>query len=126
MTDEKLKTAVARFHDVALWVVENGTPSAEQSVALRKLLEAKDAAVRNVLERVREDARTTATAAAACAGIRKKVADGDFKVQRDAATAMHALREAKDAADEEARTAAVVVGSPPYSPREGGEEPELD
>lgn len=37
------------FHDLAWEITENTDKSAEQSVALRKLLEAKDAAVRALL-----------------------------------------------------------------------------
>lgn len=38
------------FADLALFIVENTSQSPEQSVALRKLLESKDAAVRAKLE----------------------------------------------------------------------------
>lgn len=38
------------FHDLAYHIAETLTPGAERTVALRKLLEAKDAAVRAYLE----------------------------------------------------------------------------
>lgn len=40
-----------QFGALAEWVVDNTPPGAEQSTALRKLLEAKDAAVRAALDR---------------------------------------------------------------------------
>lgn len=45
---EKLRNVSRLFHDLAVQVAEL-PPGAERSVALRKLLEAKDAAVRSVL-----------------------------------------------------------------------------
>jgi hypothetical protein len=44
-----LAAVSARFESLATWVAENLPGSAEQSTALRKLLEAKDAAVRAAL-----------------------------------------------------------------------------
>jgi len=43
---EKLQAVSRRFFSVANFVVENCEPGPERDVALRKLLEAKDAAVR--------------------------------------------------------------------------------
>ena len=43
---EPLMDVSKRFHAVALWVVENLDEGPERSNALRKLLEAKDSAVR--------------------------------------------------------------------------------
>jgi len=37
------------FGELAIWIQDNLKPSAEKSVALRKLLEAKDAAVRTIV-----------------------------------------------------------------------------
>ena len=42
----QLKEVASPFHRVAAWLVSNLPPSAERSAALRKLLEAKDCAVR--------------------------------------------------------------------------------
>jgi hypothetical protein len=47
---EPLQDVSKRFCDIAVWVEDNLPPCAEKSVALRKLLEAKDAAVRARLE----------------------------------------------------------------------------
>lgn len=46
---EHLQAASRPFHATASWVDQNIPNSAEKSVALRKLLEAKDAAVRAAL-----------------------------------------------------------------------------
>ena len=43
---EKLQEVSRPFHDLASLVVDMSPPSAERTVALRKLLESKDAAVR--------------------------------------------------------------------------------
>lgn len=43
---EHLQTASKPFGDLANWVCENVTSGPERTVALRKLLEAKDACVR--------------------------------------------------------------------------------
>lgn len=40
-----------QFHALALWMVDNLPPGPERTTALRKLLEAKDAAVRAELDR---------------------------------------------------------------------------
>lgn len=47
---ENLKDISRQFANVANWVVEKLPRNAERSVALRKLLEAKDAAVRAALQ----------------------------------------------------------------------------
>lgn len=44
-----LQAASARFGELAEYIVANYPPNAERTVALRKLLEAKDCAVRAVL-----------------------------------------------------------------------------
>ena len=44
-----LRTVSQSFCDLAMWVVEHVPDSPERTVALRKLLEAKDAAVRAAL-----------------------------------------------------------------------------
>lgn len=46
----KLQTVSKQFHDLAWQVEGNIPPSPEKSTALRKLLEAKDAAVRAALD----------------------------------------------------------------------------
>jgi hypothetical protein len=43
---DELKAISRPFGDLAAWLVDNLPRNAERSVALRKLLEAKDAAVR--------------------------------------------------------------------------------
>jgi hypothetical protein len=43
---QHLQETSAMFHDVAQWVVATLPPNPERTVALRKLLEAKDCAVR--------------------------------------------------------------------------------
>lgn len=50
LTNPRLQAVVAEFAQLAQYVVDYLPRSAEQSVALRKLLEAKDAAVRAALE----------------------------------------------------------------------------
>ncbi|MBX3448226.1 MAG: hypothetical protein KF777_01630 [Planctomycetaceae bacterium] len=47
---ERLREVSRRFHHLAVELVEMLPPSAERTVCLRKLLEAKDAAVRSALE----------------------------------------------------------------------------
>ena len=47
---EKLAAASKPFCDLAVHVVENYPAGPERTVALRKLLEAKDCAVRSLLE----------------------------------------------------------------------------
>lgn len=47
---EKLQDVSIRFCDLALWVDKNLPSGPEKSTALRKLLEAKDAAVRATLD----------------------------------------------------------------------------
>lgn len=44
-----LQPTSQRFHDLAHWIALNVPDSAEKTVALRKLLESKDAAVRGML-----------------------------------------------------------------------------
>lgn len=44
-----LQRVSAPFHDLAAQIVDTLSPSAERTVALRKLLESKDAAVRAAL-----------------------------------------------------------------------------
>jgi hypothetical protein len=44
-----LQDVSRRFHVLALWIVDEVEPGPERTVALRKLLEAKDAAVRAVV-----------------------------------------------------------------------------
>lgn len=46
---ERLQKISWAFHDTAWWLEENLPAGPEKSVALRKLLEAKDAAVRSVV-----------------------------------------------------------------------------
>ena len=46
---ERLQANSKPFHDLARQIVSNIPPSAERTVALRKLLESKDAAVRAAL-----------------------------------------------------------------------------
>ena len=46
---EHLQTQSAEFAKLAVFIVARAEPSAERAVALRKLLESKDAAVRSVL-----------------------------------------------------------------------------
>lgn len=46
---ERLQDASRPFGVLAEWLCENSQPGPERTVALRKLLEAKDAAVRSVL-----------------------------------------------------------------------------
>jgi len=46
---ESLQTISRAFSDLANWMVEHVPPGAERTVALRKLLEGKDAAVRAAL-----------------------------------------------------------------------------
>lgn len=41
-----LQAISARFHDLAHWITDNLPNNPERTVALRKILEAKDAAVR--------------------------------------------------------------------------------
>lgn len=43
---EELQSISQRFHDNALWIEDNLPSNAEKTTALRKLLEAKDCAVR--------------------------------------------------------------------------------
>jgi ferritin-like protein len=43
---QHLQETSAMFHDVAQWIVATLPPNTERTVALRKLLEAKDCAVR--------------------------------------------------------------------------------
>lgn len=45
-----LKMYSRPFHDLAMWIVEEFPSNPERTVALRKLLEAKDCAVRAKLE----------------------------------------------------------------------------
>lgn len=45
----RLREVSMQFAKIAVWIVRNTNRSAEQSVALRKLLESKDAAVRAAL-----------------------------------------------------------------------------
>jgi hypothetical protein len=47
---QRLRAVSKRFEDLANWVVSNLPRSAERTVALRKLLEGKDAAVRACLD----------------------------------------------------------------------------
>jgi len=47
---EKLATASARFASLAIEIIGTQPATAERTVCLRKLLEAKDCAVRNLLE----------------------------------------------------------------------------
>lgn len=47
---EKLQAVSIRFCDIAIWVDKTLPQGAEKSTALRKLLEAKDAAVRAALD----------------------------------------------------------------------------
>ena len=44
-----LQEVSKRFHDLALWLTFGYARTPERTVALRKLLESKDAAVRNAL-----------------------------------------------------------------------------
>lgn len=44
-----LQEVSKKFHDLALWLTFGYPRTAERTVALRKLLESKDAAVRNAL-----------------------------------------------------------------------------
>jgi hypothetical protein len=44
----RLREVSMKFHELAQWLVDNTPDGPELSVALRKLLEAKDAAVRHV------------------------------------------------------------------------------
>jgi hypothetical protein len=46
---DHLQTISREFMDLANWIVEKVPPGAERTVALRKLLEGKDAAVRAAL-----------------------------------------------------------------------------
>jgi hypothetical protein len=46
---EKLQDVSKKFNELANFIAENIPPGPEQTVALRKLLEAKDAAVRAVV-----------------------------------------------------------------------------
>jgi hypothetical protein len=46
---EKLAATSRKFEEVAQWLIQNVPDSAERQVALRKLLEGKDAAVRAML-----------------------------------------------------------------------------
>lgn len=46
---EHLQVISRPFHQTALWMVNNLDPSAERTAGLRKLLEAKDCAVRAAL-----------------------------------------------------------------------------
>lgn len=48
---DHLKEASRPFHATAIWVDQNLTEGAEKATALRKLLEAKDCAVRAALEK---------------------------------------------------------------------------
>lgn len=48
---DDLQLISKRFHDLAHWVAETLPSNAERTVALRKLLEAKDCAVRAHLSR---------------------------------------------------------------------------
>ena len=52
-----LRSYSARFHELACYVASNLPQSAETSTCLRKLLEAKDAAVRAIVEREFPDDR---------------------------------------------------------------------
>lgn len=45
-----LQEVSKKFHELAQWIDGNVPQTAEQTVALRKLLEAKDCAVRAVVE----------------------------------------------------------------------------
>jgi hypothetical protein len=49
LANERLKTVSKQFYDLAVYVDSELPESAESSTALRKLLEAKDAAVRAAL-----------------------------------------------------------------------------
>ena len=49
LKDDRLKEVSKQFADLAEWVDSELPESAESTVALRKLLEAKDAAVRSAL-----------------------------------------------------------------------------
>ena len=51
---EHLQTVSREFEEMARWLVENVPGSAEHTVALRKLLESKDAAVRAALDGLSE------------------------------------------------------------------------
>lgn len=48
---DHLKIVSREFHKLAHWMEQNLPRNAERTVALRKLLEAKDAAVRSKLEK---------------------------------------------------------------------------
>lgn len=48
-----LRDVSIRFYSLAAWVVDTQPRTAERTVALRKLLEAKDCAVRNVVDTTR-------------------------------------------------------------------------
>ena len=43
---EHLQETSKKFHDLAVWITENAPQNPEQTTALRKVLEAKDCAVR--------------------------------------------------------------------------------
>ena len=45
-----LQETSKQFHDLAKWIFDNIESSAERTVALRKILEAKDCAVRAEIE----------------------------------------------------------------------------
>jgi hypothetical protein len=59
---EHLRVVSQEFEEMARWLVENVPGSAEQTVALRKLLESKDAAVRASLDGLNEPSTTDLTA----------------------------------------------------------------
>lgn len=46
LQNEKMRNISKQFHDLSQWIVDNLPENAERSVALRKLLEGKDCAVR--------------------------------------------------------------------------------
>jgi hypothetical protein len=46
LADAELRTVIGQFHQFAVGICAGYPPSAERSVALRKLLEAKDATMR--------------------------------------------------------------------------------
>lgn len=49
LSHEKLREVSSKFHELAHWMETNLPNSAEKSAGLRKILEAKDCAVRAVL-----------------------------------------------------------------------------
>ena len=49
LTHQSMREVSRQYTELALWTVENTTAGPEQTTALRKLLEAKDCAVRTVV-----------------------------------------------------------------------------